>query len=162
MTKRPAPKRELVDACPADLPSPPRTLLLPAVAAAATTAATATTAAASTTATATAATATTVVAAPAAESTTATATTGLPLVGFVHADGAAVELGAIHLCRRGSRRCVVSERNEPESTGPTGLAVCDDLGIVELAEALEGSTETFVVRTPAEATYEQSLGHLSL
>ena len=87
---------------------------------------------------------------------------GLAFMGLVHADGAAVELGAVHLCHCGGRRCFVSKSNETESAGPTRLAVRDDLGIIELAEALEGDTETLVVRTPAEATYEQSLGHLSV
>lgn len=149
-----------------DLPSPPRNVPLPAVAAAATAAAATTTAAASTAAAASAAATTaTAVEAPTAAAvatTAAAAAAGLTFVGFVHADGAAVKLGTIHLSHRGGRRCVVGKRNESESAGPTRLSVRDDLGIVELTKALECDTETLVVRTPAKTTYEQPLGHLSL
>ncbi len=141
--------------------------------AAAATAAAATATAAAATAAEAAAAATTVAAAAAATeaattaaatateaATTATAGTRGALVRFIHTNCAAIQFLTVHFRHRGRSGCVVLERHETESAGATRLSVNDDLDLIQLSEALEPTTKAIVGGVPAQAAYEQFLGHL--
>lgn len=115
----------------------------------------ATTVAAAIATTATAATTTATAATTAARSTTRSATTATgALTGLVDANGATVELRAVHLLDGGGQIGTVTERDETKTARTTGLTVRDDRCFNYLAKTLERSTEVRVRGVPAQPTYE--------
>ena len=95
----------------------------------------------------------TATAAPTAAAT-ATATATAAIARLVDIQGATVELGTIHLVRRGVRISSLGKRYEAESTTSAGITIRDHLGFEDLTVLLERCPQSVVVRTPAQSTNE--------
>ncbi len=122
--------------------------LLPTAAAAA--AAAATTAAAPTAeASSAAAAAAAASAAAEAAATAAAAATGRALAGLVHVDGAAVEVGPVHLGDGVASRLSIGERDEPEPAAATRVTVGHDLRFEDFPETLERFTQSLIRSCPS-------------
>jgi hypothetical protein len=114
-----------------------------------------TTAAATTTTTATA------TAAAATEATTTTALAGLALLGLVDAEGAAVEICAVHLFDGLTRFFAGCHHHETKATRTARHAVQDELRLDDLTAGLEGATEAIFGRVERQVPYVQSVVHLA-
>jgi hypothetical protein len=86
----------------------------------------------------------------------------LAFLGFIHGNSAPVELRTVHLVDRALCRIILDESDEPKTARASGLGISDDHRVLDFAETLEGGAKRPCVCTPAEASDEHFLCHLSL
>src|SRR5262249_45168710 len=82
------------------------------------------------------------------------------LLRLIHADGTAVELGAVHLGHRAARSLLVGEGHEAEAARAARLAIVDDLGLGDFTEAGEAIAKAVVRSREAQTAHKQFLTHL--
>ena len=77
----------------------------------------------------------------------------------IHADGAAVELGAVEGRDGLVGRLVIVEGDETETARAARVAIADHDGFADLAVGTERTAQAFVVRVPAQTSNKQFLRH---